>query len=102
VHEVLYEEASPAHVIDVDARAIAEIVLQTGAGRRNAEDAIDPAGGISGLACPGDLLEPGQVMARIHHDDKSRVADWEERLRNAVRLSDQKPVLENRIRMRIS
>ena len=36
-------------------------------------DRIDPAGGISGLACAGDLMEPGQVMARIHHEDNLKI-----------------------------
>jgi pyrimidine-nucleoside phosphorylase len=91
VVEIQYEEAETVWVRDVDAMKIAEIVLETGAGRRNAEDTVDHASGISALACVGDKLEPGNLIGRLHFSKKGHAEDWERRLREAVTFSA-KPV----------
>lgn len=87
VTEIQYEQADTVWVSGVDARAIAEIVLETGAGRRNAGDRVDPAAGISALVCVGDRLEPGQLLGRLHASGSGGMEAWADRLRNAVSLS---------------
>ncbi|MFO7724144.1 MAG: thymidine phosphorylase, partial [Oceanipulchritudo sp.] len=43
VEDILHEEAEPVWISDVDARKVAELVLKTGAGRRNADEPVDHA-----------------------------------------------------------
>jgi len=96
-----YEGPDPVWVADVDAREVAQVVLETGAGRKYAEDRIDPASGISGLACVGDCLQPGDALARLHHADQSREADWAARIRGAISFSQKRVVAEPRIHKKL-
>ncbi|NDV60872.1 thymidine phosphorylase [Puniceicoccales bacterium CK1056] len=89
IHEVLYEESKPAWVRDVDARKVAEIVLETGAGRRNADDDIQHGSGISGLVCIGERIEPGDLLARIHAENSEQLEAWSTQLASAVSFSDE-------------
>lgn len=91
VVEILYEESESVWVKDVDARQVATLVLETGAGRRNADDGVDPATGLSALVCVGDRIEPGQLLGRLHAADSSRLEEWAERLRAAI-LTSREPV----------
>lgn len=54
------------HVAFVDAEKIGRVVLQLGAGRCRASDAIDPAAGISGLVQSGGAVVRGQPLMRLH------------------------------------
>ena len=90
-HDVLYEESITRWVEDIDARVIAEIVLQTGAGRRNADDDVLHGSGISGLVCVGEAVEPGDLLGRIHAESSDLMGEWSQRLLAAIRFSD-KPV----------
>lgn len=87
VEEVLHEEPDTLHVAAVDARKIAELVLSMGAGRRNAEDTIDPSVGLSGLVCVGEAVEPGSVLGRLHYSDPAEGPQWRARLMEAIQLS---------------
>jgi thymidine phosphorylase len=99
--DVLHEDGEPAWVVDVDARAIAELVLETGAGRRAAGDSVNPSTGLSGLACVGDPIRPGDCVARLHHPDPSREADWVGRIRSSITLQREPVVVNDRIHKKI-
>jgi pyrimidine-nucleoside phosphorylase len=101
VADILHEEADPVWVADIDARAVAGIVLETGAGRRNADETVDHAGGISGLVEVGDRLEPGQLLGRIHFSRTADPGEWERRLRAAVVFSESPVTPVERIHERI-
>jgi pyrimidine-nucleoside phosphorylase len=87
ISEVLYEESETVWVKDVDARRIAEIVLETGAGRRNADDKVSHACGISGLVCIGDRVEPGDLLGRLHANAPEHMGEWGRQLLSAVTFS---------------
>lgn len=87
VEEVLHEEPETLYVAAVDARKIAELVLAMGAGRRNADDTIDPAAGLSGLVCVGEAVEPGSVLGRLHYSDPAEGPQWRTRLLQAIQFS---------------
>lgn len=87
VVEIQYEEPETAWVRDIDSREIAQIVLETGAGRRNAEDTVDHSCGLSALVRVGDKLEPGALIGRLHCSGKAQLEDWERRLREAITCS---------------
>ncbi len=93
VQEVLHEDPETLYVAAVDARQIAELVLEMGAGRRHADDSIDPAVGLSGLVCVGESVEPGSVLGRLHYSDLAEGPGWRARLLEAIRLSSE-PVTE--------
>lgn len=54
------------YVRDIDARALGELAIALGAGRRRAEDAIDPAVGIELGVRRGDSVTRGQRLALLH------------------------------------
>jgi thymidine phosphorylase len=49
-----------------DARLVAEVCLELGAGRRRAEDRVDPAVGVDAILPAGARVEKGQPVARVH------------------------------------
>ncbi len=53
-------------VDEVDARALAEILGQAGAGRTREDDPIDPAVGVVIHEPPGQAVEGGQPLASVH------------------------------------
>ena len=50
----------------MDADTVGRISLRLGAGRSRADDAIDFSVGIDQLAKIGDVIETGDVVARVH------------------------------------
>ena len=100
--DILFEEPSPAWVADVDARQIAEVVLETGAGRRNADDRVDHSAGLSCLACVGEQLEPGDILARLHHADPLREEEWVRRVESAICFSSEPVVVKKRIQKKLA
>jgi pyrimidine-nucleoside phosphorylase len=87
LHDVIYEESKPVWVKDIDARVVAEIVLETGAGRRNADDDVEHGSGISGLVCIGEKVEPGDLIARIHAKSSDNMESWSGQLLSAITFS---------------
>ena len=71
------------HVRSVDAMVVALAALDLGAGRRSAEDAIDPAVGFTRIAKVGERVEPGAVLLEIHANDETRLAAAKRRLADA-------------------
>ncbi len=65
---VLLELTAPraGYLVTVDARALGELAVKIGAGRRRAEDPVDPAVGVQLLARRGDRVEAGQPLALLH------------------------------------
>jgi pyrimidine-nucleoside phosphorylase len=78
-------------VTGVDARGAAEAALRLGAGRVRAEDRIDPAVGVSGLAKVGERVERGQAVGEVHANDAGAMADAVERLTAAVVVGARRP-----------
>ncbi len=97
VVDIHYEDPGRMYVADVDAMAIAEVVLDAGGGRRNAEDTVDHACGITHLPAVGDEFRAGDILARLHHGDPQREAGWIERIRNAITLSETAVAVPSRI-----
>jgi pyrimidine-nucleoside phosphorylase len=75
-------------VQDVDAMAVALAALKLGAGRARAEDAVDPAVGVTGLVKVGETVEAGQPLAIIHANDDDSWASAEVFLRDGILIGD--------------
>lgn len=103
VDELLHEEPETQWVASVDARKIAELVLSMGAGRRDADDTIDPSVGLSGLVCVGEVVEPGSVLGRLHYRDVADGDNFKSALIEAIELSDEpvdaEPLILEKIRL---
>ncbi len=65
------------HVTGFAALAVGQAALALGAGRQRKTDKIDPAAGVELLAKPGDRVERGDPVARLHGE---RGAEEAERL----------------------
>lgn len=75
-------------VQDVDAMEVALAALKLGAGRARAEDAVDPAVGITRLVKVGEAVKAQQPLAMIHaRDDATRTAA-EAQLRGGITIGD--------------
>lgn len=79
VEDIYGERAGFVQAVDV--RALGNAVVALGGGRRRAEDRIDPAVGLTGLARIGDEVGANRPMAKIH----ARGADDAERAAVAIR-----------------
>ncbi len=78
---------SAGFVADVDAMAIALAALRLGAGRARAEDAIDPAVGISDLVKIGDPVSARAPLCTIHANDERALAEAEAMVAKAISLT---------------
>lgn len=63
---LLVEANRSGYVKSIDALALADLALQLGAGRRHAEDEVDPAVGIELHTRAGERVEKGQPIAVLH------------------------------------
>ena len=64
----LVEAPSAGHIAGIDSFALGMASMKLGAGRRRAEDNIDPAVGIELLRTVGDRVDEGEPIARLHHN----------------------------------
>ena len=78
-------------VAGIDARAVGELVIDMGGGRRRVEDRIDPRVGIVFRVSHGTPVEPGQPLADLHLAEGMDGHGFEERLRSSVRFDGRKP-----------
>ena len=79
------------HVAAIDTRAVGQVVVELGGGRRRAADEIDYAVGLDALAPLGAAVEPGQPLARIHARNEAGIAAARARLTAAYKIGE-KPV----------
>lgn len=83
-------------VAEVIAMDVALAALQLGAGRSRAEDAVDPAVGLTRLVKVGERVEAGAVIACIHANDQARLETAAHILGEAI-LIDEAPATVPRL-----
>jgi thymidine phosphorylase len=79
------------YVAAVDVRTVGLAVVDLGGGRRRADDRIDPAVGLSGLAQIGDAVDTQRPLATIHAASRGNAERAAEALRRAYSISDNQP-----------
>ncbi|HHO49640.1 MAG TPA: thymidine phosphorylase [Deltaproteobacteria bacterium] len=72
----------------VDALGIGRAAFLLGAGRRRAEQAIDPGVGVVLEVVPGDRVAPGEPLAQIHHRDGHGLDEARALLQRALQVVD--------------
>jgi pyrimidine-nucleoside phosphorylase len=85
--EVLAPRAG--HVTALAALGVGRAALALGAGRKKKTDKVDPAAGVELLAKPGDHVERGDPVARLHGDRGAEEA--EELILEALEIGDEPP-----------
>ncbi|WP_375275441.1 thymidine phosphorylase [Methylorubrum thiocyanatum] len=72
----------------IDTRAVGLAVIGLGGGRTRPQDAIDPSVGFTGLARPGDRLEPSASLGTVHAANETAAEAAARALRAAYRLGE--------------
>lgn len=93
VAEVQVPEDAGEFVADLNALAIGHAALELGAGRQTKEDTVDPLAGLSDLKKPGDPVEPGDVLARLHTSQPEEIDTIREQVRDAYTFAESPPDL---------
>jgi pyrimidine-nucleoside phosphorylase len=79
------------YVADVDAMGVALAALHLGAGRAKAEDPVDHAVGIDGLAKRGARVRAGEPLAMIHANSERAARAAEAMIAYAIRVEAEPP-----------
>lgn len=95
VFEVKAEQAG--YIAHCDARIVGEVVRNLGGGRLTKDTVINCDVGVDALAQPGDAIEPGAVLARIHAATDEHAETAERQLRNAFRIAATPPPVTPRV-----
>jgi pyrimidine-nucleoside phosphorylase len=90
--EIVRAERS-GYLHELKAWSVGQASMLLGAGRRTAEDAIDPAAGIVLQRAVGDRVAAGDVLAELHFNPALAAAlpEAQALFRAAVRLGDDPP-----------
>ena len=75
-------------VTDVDAMNVALAALRLGAGRGKADDAIDPAVGISALVKIGERVAAGDSLCQVHANEPASLPEVRALLEQAFVIAD--------------
>lgn len=93
VAEVYAPADAAPYVSALDARAIGRTATVMGAGRVRKEDPVDPTAGITLLKKPGDAVQPGQPLARLHTRKADALPAFEAAVQAAFHFSEDPPVV---------
>jgi len=66
IAEVTAPPEANGYVADLDALSIGQAAVALGAGRQTKGESVDPVAGLTCLKKPGDSVEKGDVLARLH------------------------------------
>ena len=91
---VEFKALASGFVSRCDARVIGEVVRDLGGGRFTKESEIHYEVGVDALAKPGDAIQAGQLLARVHAPDQPRGEAACARLKEAFEISVQPPALQ--------
>jgi thymidine phosphorylase len=89
------------HVVGMNARDVGLAVVALGGGRSHADDAIDPAVGLTEVMDVGAPVRPGSPLCIVHAASESDADDAIVLLRRAIHVGDaappERPVVQERI-----
>lgn len=76
-----------------DARLMGEVIRDLGGGRLTKESTINSDVGLDQIAKPGEAVNPGDIIARIHAANRSQANEARLRLNGAFEISSRRPRL---------
>lgn len=86
-----FKAERPGYISRCDARGLGELIRELGGGRKIKGAPINYDVGIDKLAKPGDYVEKGDIIARVHLPDDSCVPLARHKLCSAIEISDAPP-----------
>jgi len=95
-HERSVRVDETGYVARLDAEAIGRAAMELGAGRRRAQDVLDPGAGVVCEVRVGEQLDAGDVAFVMYASTEALLDAGEERLRHAVHVSPE-PVTPPRL-----
>lgn len=101
----VFQEVFPTvsgYVATVDCRALGEVVVALGGGRRQETDRIDPSVGLSQIARIGTKLDPKTPMAMVHATTEAKANAAAAQVRRAFTLTRSQPKLPDLIHSEVS
>ncbi len=87
-------------VTAIDTRAVGEIVVDLGGGRRKETDRVNPSVGLSEIAAVGEEVSPDLPIAKVHAASREAAEAAARALLNAVTLGEKatpRPLIQRRI-----
>jgi len=84
-------DGAEGFVADLDALAIGEAAMALGAGRERKEEDVDPVAGLSDLKKPGDPIEQGDILARLHTSAAPDLEPIRDAVHDAYSFADAPP-----------
>lgn len=84
------EAQRPGHVIDVDPKALGDVVVDLGGGRRQPGDTIDPHVGVVLKKVLGDAVLAGDVLAFVHARTEAAAAAAIAAVQTAMPIGDER------------
>ncbi|MCS3860925.1 pyrimidine-nucleoside phosphorylase [Salinibacter ruber] len=91
VAEVTAPPDAGGYVADLDALSIGQAAVKLGAGRQTKEASVDPIAGLTQLKKPGDPVDAGDVLARLHAGGTPDLEAVRAAVRSAYTFSDTPP-----------
>ena len=91
VATVKVPEGASGYVVDLDALGIGQAAVELGAGRQTKEEDVDPVAGLTNLKKPGDVVEEGDVLARLHTSEAYNIDAVRSAVRDAYSFADAPP-----------
>jgi pyrimidine-nucleoside phosphorylase len=85
-HTVDLKASASGYISAIDSFAVGMAAIDTGAGRRRKEDAVEYGGGFIFHAKVGDPVEKGQKIVTVHSDRSELVPSVLDRLNQAIRI----------------
>lgn len=75
------------YITEIDSLLVGEVAHALGAGRTRANEAVDPSVGVLLTKQVGDLVSPGDSLAKVYYRDSGKVLALEETLQTAFHVS---------------
>ncbi len=87
VTQAIYPEKQ-GYIAEMDVRAIGNIVVELGGGRKRAQDPVDHSVGLSQIKAIGDPVSPSEAIAFVHAKTTADAEKAASQLKAAITLSD--------------
>jgi pyrimidine-nucleoside phosphorylase len=101
-HRIEVRAPRAGYVNAIDALGLAELAVAIGAGRKRAEDIVDPAVGIELCVTRGNSLTRGEPLALLHVQNRRYEAAWVEAAESSFSIGARRnpvpPILIDRLR----
>jgi len=102
VEVVRVPDHADGYVTDLDALSIGKAAMALGAGRATKEASVDPRAGLSALKKPGDSIEPGDGLARLHSSGAPDLETVEALVQDAYTFGETPPDARRAVQSRFS